>query len=200
MNMQTLRAIGGATSPAKIAPSETALLVIDFQNEYFNGRLPIPSGMDALNNAKRLIAHADRLGIAVYYVQHMAPAGSPIFATDGDTIRFHPDIEPGANHTVIQKSQVSVFQGTGIEAQLRKANINTLIITGLMTHACVAGAARDAAPIGYEVLVAADACATRDILNHDNTIVPHQDLHRSSLVALSDTFTTVLNTDEILAL
>lgn len=200
MNNPTIRTIAGAVAPGKIDPKSSALLVIDFQNEYFSGRMPIPSGMQALNNAKRLIAFADRANMLVFHIQHVTPAGTPIFAEDSDTVKFHNDIQPASHHTVLKKSSVSVFPTTDIDARLKAANIKTLIIVGLMTHACVAGAARDAVPCGYEVIVADDACATRDLDAANGSVVPHDMLHRAALVTIADTFGDVMTTDRILEL
>jgi len=176
------------------------LLVIDFQNEYFTGEMPIPNGMRALHNATRLIAMADHHGMPVFHVQHVTPAGAPIFAEDGATVAIHPDIQPQAHHQLVKKSQVSVFQGTDITTQLRAAGIRTLLVAGLMTHACVAGAARDATPAGFEVIVAADACATRSIDMPDGARIDHDTLHRAALASIADTFGAVLDTDRILEL
>nr|WP_256447678.1 isochorismatase family protein [Paracoccus marinaquae] len=190
----------GANAPESVNPATTAVLVIDFQKEYFEGRMPVPDGASALANARRLIDRADALGMPVYHIQHVTPSGAPIFAEDGKTVDFHPDITPAPHHKTVRKSSVSVFPTTDIDAQLKAAGIRTLIVTGLMTHACVAGAARDAVPLGYDVIVAADACATRDITGPDGKTVPHADLHKSSLVTLADTFADILDTNAVLAL
>ncbi len=200
MTHPTIRALSGATSTQSIDSKSTALLVIDFQNEYFNGKLPIPDGKSALDNAKRLIDMADGSGMPVFHIQHVTPAGAPVFAEDGQTVAFHPDSQPAANHVVVRKSSVSVFPTTDIDAQLKSKGIKTLIISGLMTHACVAGASRDAVPLGYDVIVADDACATRDLTGEDGQTVPHAVLHRASLASLSDTFADVQSTAAILAL
>lgn len=200
MTHPTIRALSGATSTQSIDSKSTALLVIDFQNEYFDGKLPIPDGKSALDNAKRLIDMADGSGIPVFHVQHVTPAGAPVFAEDGQTVDFHPDSQPAANHVVVRKSSISVFPTTDIDAQLKKKGIRTLIVTGLMTHACVAGASRDAVPLGYDVIVADDACATRDLTGEDGQTVPHAVLHQASLASLSDTFADVQSTAAILAL
>ena len=39
----TIRTMAGAVAPTKLDTAATALLVIDFQNEYFSGRMPIPT-------------------------------------------------------------------------------------------------------------------------------------------------------------
>ncbi|OCP00039.1 MULTISPECIES: isochorismatase family protein [unclassified Ensifer] len=200
MTHPTIRTIAGAPTPESLDPRKTALLAIDFQNEYFSGRMPIPDGEKALANAKRLIKRADADGMKVYHVQHVAPAGSPVFAEDSATVAFHRDIQPAANHAVVRKSSVSVFASTDLGQQLEKAGIDTLVITGLMTHACVAGAARDAVPLGFSVIVAGDACATRDLDTGDDDVVPHAVLHRASLATIDDTFGDILTTDRVLAL
>lgn len=202
MNHPTIRAIAGATAPQSIDPTSTALLVIDFQNEYFSGRLPIPEGPAALRNAAKLVAHADRHGIPVFHIQHATPAGSPVFADGSAGIEFHPDLQPAAGHTVLRKSTVSVFPSTDIDQRLKAAGVRTLLITGLMTHACVAGAARDAVPLGYQVIVAADACATRDLDTGagEQAALPHAMLHRAALASIDDTFGDIMTTKQVLEL
>lgn len=196
----TIRTIAGATAPASLNPGKTALLAIDFQNEYFNGRMPIPDGEKALANAKRLIERSDTEGMKVYHVKHVTPARSSVFAEDSATSAFHPDIQPSDSHAVVRKSSVSVFASTDLAEQLKKAGVDTLVITGLMTHACVAGAARDAVPLGFNVIVVADACATRDLDTGDGGVVPHAILHRASLATIDDTFGDILTTDQVLEL
>lgn len=200
MNHLTIRTIAGASAPQSLPAGKTALLVIDFQNEYFSGRMPIPDGARALANARRLIDRADADGIAVYHVQHAAPPGAPIFAEDGDGVRLHADLQPAAHHRLVRKSSVSVFATTDLHRQLRDAGIDTLLIAGLMTHACVAGAARDAVPLGFEVVVVADACATRDLDTGDGRVLAHADLHRAALASIDDTFGAILSTEQALAL
>lgn len=200
MNHPTIRSIAGAAAPARIDADSTALLVIDFQNEYFSGKLPIPDGRRALENARRLVAFADDAGIPVFHIQHVTPAGTPIFAEDGEAVRFHDEIQPGPGHTALRKATISAFPGTNLDERLKAAGIRTLIITGLMTHACVSGAARDAVPLGYEVLVAEDACATRDLDTGDGTVLPHLALHRAALATIADTFGSIMTTERILQL
>ncbi|NWB85203.1 cysteine hydrolase family protein [Pseudomonas gingeri] len=196
----TIRAMFGAEPSDRLDPKTTALVVIDFQNEYFSGRMPIPDGMKALENTKRLITFADKEHIPVIHVQHIAPAGAAVFGIDGKTVDFHPQMKPRPQDKIIQKTTVSVFASTDLDAQLKKAGVKTLIISGLMTHACVAGAARDAVPLGYSVVVASDATATRAITRANGHSVSKDELHNSALAEIEDTFGSVLTTSQIVAL
>lgn len=201
MSHPTMRAIAGLPSTTVLDAQSTALVVIDFQLEYFDGgRLPIPDGLRAMNKAKQLIAFADAHGVPVFHVQHLGPAGGPLFAKDGERVAFHPDIAPAPHHHVVQKTTTSSFASTDLHVQLRERKIRTLIISGLMTHMCVSTAARDAKPLGYQVLVAGDACATRDIDAWDGGVIGHAELHRAALTEVSDSFAEVLVTERILSL
>jgi len=76
--------------------SRRALIVIDVQNEYVTGNLPIeyPSVDTSLANIGRAIDAAHAAGVPVIVVQHVAPAGAPIFApgTDGVALQFFDGI------------------------------------------------------------------------------------------------------------
>ncbi|MGE8318733.1 MAG: cysteine hydrolase family protein [Comamonas sp.] len=196
----TIRAMSGATPATQLDARSTALLVIDFQNEYFSGRMPIAGGPAALARTQQLLAWADAAKLPVFQVQHVAPAGSALFALDGKTAQFHPGALPRPQDQVLQKTTVSVFASTDLDRRLKAAGIKTVVIAGLMTHACVAGAARDAAPLGYQVLVASDASATRSIVRADGSAVDQDSLHRAALAEIEDTFGDVMTTAQILAL
>jgi nicotinamidase-related amidase len=200
MSSRTLRSILGAWPPASLPARATALLLIDFQNEYFTGSLPIPDGAAALQNARQLVECADHHGWHVVHVRHVAPAGSPLFAAGGRQVEIHADMQPKPAHRVVEKSSVSVFASTDLARTLKDNDITHLVMGGLMTHACVAGAARDAVPAGFEVVVAADACATRDIVVNSELRVAHATLHLSALAEIADAFGSVMSTSDVLAL
>jgi nicotinamidase-related amidase len=200
----TIRAMAGAAPVAELQAGKTAVLVIDFQNEYFpGGRMPIADGDSALRQTRRLLDFAGRHRIRVIHVQHVLPAGAPLFAEGGDTVEFHAAMQPRQGELVVRKDAVSVFAGRSaatIEQALKDAAVDTLVIAGLQTHACVAGAARDAAARGYKIIVASDATATRDLELRDGSTVGNAQLHASALAEIEDTFGDVLSTDRILSL
>ena len=202
----TIRQMAGATPIDALQAGKTAVIVIDFQNEYFpGGRMVIPDGASALQNTRRLIKAADAKGIRVIHVQHVLPAGAPLFAEGGKTVQFHPDMQPRAGDSVVQKDNVSVFAGASaavMDRTLKDAGIDKLIVAGLMTHACVSGAARDAAaaPRGYRVIVSSDATATRDLELATGATIDHKTLHAASLATLEDTYGDVMTTEAIIGL
>lgn len=69
-----------------------------------------------------------------------------------------------------------------------------------MTHMCVSATAFDAAPRGYQSLIAGDACATRDLDLEEGGVLGHRELHRAALRGVSDVVAEVRSTDEVLRL
>jgi nicotinamidase-related amidase len=63
---------------------------------------------------------------------------------------------------------------------------------------CVDATTRAASDLGFQVIVAEDACATRD-LEHDDTTIPAELVHKSFLAALAS-YGRVMKTEEIIAL
>lgn len=68
-------------------------------------------------------------------------------------------VAPVDDEIVISKSSSGVFPVTNIDRLLRNMGIQTLIFTGTATGGCIESAVRDAMDLGYEVIIASDACA-----------------------------------------
>ena len=81
---------------------------------------------------------------------------------------------------------------------LKEWGIERVVICGMMTHMCVDATVRAAADFGFQVIVAEDACATRD-LEHDGTKIPAELVHKSFLAALKS-YGKVMKSDDVIAL
>lgn len=199
----SLRRIAGLAPSTSLAAASTALLLIDFQNEYFSGRLPLPDGPAALAQARQLLALAERHGLPVFHIRHVGAPGAPLFGAGSVAAEIHPQLAPAPHHRVLCKSRTSSFAETGLHAQLQALGVRTLIVAGLMTHMCVSTAVREARQFGsdsYRVIVAADACASRDLEGWDGGVCGHRQLHDVTLSALADNFAEVRTSAAILAL
>ncbi|GAA5644537.1 MULTISPECIES: cysteine hydrolase family protein [Vibrio] len=193
----TIRTMTQAQAPTELHAGSTAVLVIDFQNEYYTGRMPIPNGKEALKKAKQVVGFAHQNKMPVYFVRHVGAADGPLFAEGSVNAEFHQDLQPLDTDFVINKATPSSFVGTNLDQQLKEKGIKTLIITGLMTHMCVSTTARDAVPMGYEVIIAEDATATRDLANWDGSVVDHITLQRAAIAGVADVFADIKTTQAI---
>jgi nicotinamidase-related amidase len=201
MTPKSLRQIAGLRQPGTVDPATTALILIDIQMDYFRPeKLLIPDGARVVERAAALRDWAGERGIAVVHIQQVSGAASPIFAAGTDGIAIHPDLAPRDGETVIVKTLPSSFDRTDLHALLQECGVKTLILAGLMTHMCVETTCRGALPLGYAVIVAADATASRDLPAFDGSVIPHAEVHRNALAAMGDRFADVLSTEAILGL
>jgi nicotinamidase-related amidase len=146
------------SSPSSVV-SRRALIVIDVQNEYVSGNLPIeyPPLDVSLPNIGRAIDAAHAAGVPVIVVQHVAPAGAPIFAPGTDGVALHPVVAERPYAHLIVKAQASAFAATDLAAWLDARGIDTLAVVGYMTHNCNAATVLHAAHAGLGVEYLADA-------------------------------------------
>ncbi|GMO93397.1 hypothetical protein TM239_02480 [Bradyrhizobium sp. TM239] len=56
-------------------------------------------------------------------------------------------------------NRVNGFYDSNLEMRLRELGVTRLILSGVATNSCVEHTARHAADMGYEVIVAEDACS-----------------------------------------
>ena len=197
MNPRTLRQIVGIPASlcvgATLDAAKTAVVLIDYQNEYRSGPLALPDEPAASNAARQLRAWADQAGIAVIHVLHRAPATAPIFAADSPGAAPIDGLAPALGETVVYKHLPSAFTGTGLADVLQARGIETLLVAGYMTHNCVDSTAREAFHRGYRVGVVADASATRDLPGPDGKAIPAATVHAAVLAGLGDRIAEIIS-------
>ncbi len=195
---RTLLQMAGATpSPAKL--SEAAVVIIDAQNEYVSGRLPLDGVDAALARIADLLTAARAAGAPVI---HVAQRGRPGGLFDPETahFKFAAQASPRDGEAVVEKPLPNSFAKTDLDAKLQATGRKTLIIAGFMTHMCVSATARSALDHGYTVTVAADAAATRALPDPlGGADIPADHLHRTALAELADRFATVARVADIKA-
>jgi nicotinamidase-related amidase len=171
-----------------------ALLVIDVQNEYFSGKLPVSYPSGSLDNIVKALDTATAQKIPVVMVQHTAPQpDSKTFRKGSPEWELHPEIARRPYDILIEKNLPGSFTGTSLENWLRENNIDTLVISGYMTQMCCDTTSRQAVHLGFNVEFLADATGTLAIQN-DAGAVTAEELHRAILVTQAMRFSKVLKT------
>lgn len=188
---RTLTQIAGAPlTPSPLASS--ALLVIDLQNEYQSGALPLDQLDRALNETKKLLSLARANGVPVFHFQHKTGPGAPIFDPDGPYFGLIDSVKPVAGEAVIEKNYPNCFTATGLDDQLKASGRTEVIIAGAMTHMCISATARSAFDHGYRATVVADACATRSLPGALGGSIPASQVHETALAEIADGFNVVV--------
>ncbi len=182
-----------------VQPGKTALLVIDVQNEYFDGKWPIPDGESALGHVEEAIEGCRAHGARVIYVQHAAARPEMgIFVPGSHGYDLHPRLQPREEDLRLVKNYPGCFTKTSLEEWLHREGIDTLVISGYMTHMCCDTTAREGFHRDFRVLFLNDATATRDGEHPIAGKINHQELHRATLIVQGSAFAQVLPTQELL--
>jgi nicotinamidase-related amidase len=184
-----LQMAGAPLEPGKF--SESAVVVIDAQNEYVNGKLPLPGVNAALDNIAILLKAARAAGAPVVHVQHKGRAGG-LFDPGADSFKLAPQAAAQTGEAIVEKPLPNAFAQTNLQDVLSKTGKKSLIVAGFMTHMCVSSTVRAALDLGYRTTVVADAAATRDLPDPTGgPALPAAELHRAALAGLADRFAIV---------
>jgi nicotinamidase-related amidase len=178
------------------------LVIIDIQNDYFaDGAHPLVGPDAAAANAARLLASHREDGQPVVHVQHVWDGPDAAFFAPGTHgVEIHPLVAPADGEPVVVKANPNAFLGTDLDTRLRAAgaDVDGVVIVGMMSSMCVDATVRAAADAGYSVTVAHDACAAPD-LSFGGISVPAPQVHAAFMAALDGNYAEVVSTDELLS-
>lgn len=179
--------------------SKRALILIDIQNDYFEGgKWELDAMHIAATNATSVLAAARTAGDKVIHVRHEFESDeAPFFAPGSTGARIHSQVQPLPDESVVLKHQVNAFLGTDLKAQLDAAGIEQVTLVGAMSHMCIDAAARASSDFGYATTVIHDACATRD-QEFEGQSIPAAQVHAAYMAALAFAYANVVSTEQYL--
>ncbi|MFD1803297.1 hydrolase [Mixta tenebrionis] len=166
----------------KLNPTSTALVLIDLQE----GILPFAGGphsaQQVVSGAARLAAKFRALNAPVVLVRvGWAPDFADAPQQEVDAPLAHgalPEnwwdyppalgVEPG--DIAVVKHQWGAFYGTDLELQLRRRNIDTIVLGGIATNIGVESTARNAWELGFKLVIAEDICSAGSAEQHNSSL------------------------------
>lgn len=167
-------------SELNLDPRTTAIVVIDLQK----GIVQMPgnphSAQEVIANSVRILDAARAAGAQPVLVHVgfsadwrdalQAPVDEPMrmASPPPDWSELLPELKQQASDLVILKRQWGAFYGTGLDLQLRRRGLKTVVMCGIATEFGVESTARDAYERGYELVFAEDAMTGRN--GHANSI------------------------------
>jgi maleamate amidohydrolase len=182
------------------------IVVVDMTRAFVEDRFALGSarmGQVALRGIARLLEVARPIGIPVFFTRmvpfrNRSEAGRwydscpGIFGRADDpaaheSAEIPPEIAPRPDEPVIVKGKPSAFFGTQLHSMLTFHNVDTLIITGMVTSGCVRATIDDAFSYDYRVIIPEECVA-------DRAEVPH----RANLFDMEMISADVLPLEEVL--
>ena len=173
-----------------------ALVVIDVQNEYFDGGgLPIehPPISRTLPNVASAMDAASQAGVPVVVVRHHAPAGLPLFQAGTRAAELHEAVASRPRDHLVTKAFPSVFTGTDFAQWLDQRGIDTLAVAGYMTHNCVASTIFEGMHRGLAMEYLHDASGALPYANAAGR-ASAEEIHRVFSVVFHSNFAAVTST------
>jgi len=158
-----------------------ALIIVDVQNDFLpGGSLAVPRGDQVVAPLNRYATLFARLGLPVVATRDWHPPNHCSFRNQGgpwpphcvaDTpgARFAPELALPADASIVSKATTaerdaySGFEGTELDAMLRRRNVRRVFVGGLATDYCVLNTVKDARRLGYEVVLLRDAIRAVDV-------------------------------------
>jgi nicotinamidase-related amidase len=177
----------------------TALIVIDVQEEYFSGALQIehPARDGSLARIGDAMDAATARGNAVVVIRQNGP--DPLFATGSPTWVVRPEVLDRPHDVLIDKRLPGAFTGTDLEAWLHERGIGQVAIAGYMTNVCCDTTARQAFHLGLDVTLLHDATGVPPMPTVGGDLVPARTLHEAALAPLAMVGIELATTQEWIA-
>jgi len=191
------------TAPARsLALKETALIIVDFQNDYYESypgaKYVLEETEEKSARAAKLLAKFRELGMPVIHVRHEFPTeDAPFFLPNSDGAKIHESVAPIDGEKVILKHYINSFRETDLKETLDDLGAKNLMIVGAMSHMCIDTLTRAGEDAGYNMTVIHDSCATL-AQEFNGTKVSAKNVHAAYMAALKFAFAKVIDHEEAL--
>jgi nicotinamidase-related amidase len=174
------------------------LVMVDLQNDYFpGGKMELAGIEDAAENARILLTEFRKKKSTIIHIQHIsARPGATFFLPGTDGAKINDRVTPQEGEAIVVKNYPNSFRDTSLLEILRNAHIDDLVICGAMSHMCIDATTRAAFDLGFNCVVAEDACATMDLF-FNKKIIKASEVHASFMAALSFPYAKVVSTRDI---
>jgi len=193
----TLLELAGGTFDA-LDWSNCALVLIDYQNEYVDGAMPLgDAGAKAIANARLLLDRARQQGLPIFHITHHGAENGNVFDPLSANVEIVEQLQPQDGETVIAKKYPNAFYDTQLQSLISAVEKKQIIFAGFMSHMCVSSSVRAAFDLGFDSFVCHDACATRDLPSATRKPISAEIMHDTAMAALQDRFAAMVTTDEL---
>lgn len=193
-----------------MSAADVAVLALHYQNDVLHPAGKIRVGLDGdggtrqrlLRGASDLLRGARMGGLPIVHVRIAFRPDYADLLANCDIFRnvaaigavpegqwgsaFYEGLQPlagSAREFVVKHTRISAFYGTPLEETLRVLGARRLVVAGVATHSVVEGTVRHAADIGFNVMVAEDACASADPAVHDASLASMRLIAQTGSVA-----------------
>lgn len=176
----------------------TVLLPIDMQQAFDTAPWPRRWNDQVDANGLALLNHWRQAGRPIIHVRHDSVMDGSSLAPGTEGNRFRPGFEPLDGEPSVTKSVNSAFIGTDLDLRLRRMGARHVLAFGISTDMCVSTTVRTGANMGWDMLLAADACDCFDLPDGKGGTIQAETVQAAHVATLGFEFCRVLTTKELL--
>ena len=164
-----------------LVPGRTALLLIDYQNDflhedgwYARSGIDISHMRRVLGPTRRLIDAARAAEVPLIWTRHGTRDGRDAgpffelrpFLRDGGLRQetwgydVYDELTVGADDWMVEKTRLSAFFNTNLEVILRGLGAETILVAGVLTNQCIAATSKDAMFRDFKPIVLEECTGT----------------------------------------
>ena len=178
---------------------QKALIIIDIQNDYFEGgNMPLVGSHEAAIKAKDVLKYFREKNLPIVHIQHISNReGAAFFLPGTKGVEIYDLVRPVEGEQIIEKHFPNSFLQTELQSYLSEKGITELVICGMMTSMCVDATVRAAKDFGYNCTLIADACAAPD-LGFDDKVVGGLDVNTAIVGALSYYYARAIKSEDFI--
>ncbi|MDI6916714.1 MAG: isochorismatase family protein [Thermoplasmatales archaeon] len=181
------------------SPGYSALLILDMQKFFLDetSHAFVPSSKAVIPNIRKILGAYRKSNYPVIFTRHvlkkdeetgiMGKWWNDVLKEDSRYSEIADELKPLKDENVIKKNRYSAFYKTGLRDFLKKKNVKSVVVTGVMTDLCCETTARDAFMNDFFVYFVVDA-----------TAAVNEELHISSLKTLSHGFAVPVLTVDVI--
>ena len=174
------------------------LLPIDMQRAFDGAPWPRRWNDEVDRNGLALLAKWREAGRTIIHVRHDSVMEGSSLAPGSAGNRFRPGFEPLAGEQFVSKSVNSAFIGTDLDLRLKRLGARHVVAFGISTDMCVSTTVRTGANMGWDMVLAADACDCFDLPDENGSIIPAETVQAAHVATLGFEFCKVLATKDLL--
>lgn len=149
---------------------KVAMIIVDMINDFVTGVFKSRRAAKIVPNIRRLVEAARKQKMPIIYATdaHLPHADSEFKIWEQHAVKgtwgaqIVEELKPKKGDHHVPKRKYSAFQGTDLDQLLRELQIDTLILTGVVTDICIQHTAADAFFKGYRIIVPKDCVEAAD--------------------------------------
>lgn len=177
--------------------NSAVLLPIDMQQAF--DRPPWPRRWNDCvdKNGLALLRKWREAGRSIIHVRHDSIIEGSSLAPGSQGNRFRPGFEPLDGEALVTKSVNSAFIGTDLDLRLKRLGARHVVTFGISTDMCVSTTVRTGANMGWDMLLAADACDCFDLPDGMGGTIAAETVQAAHVATLGFEFCRVVATAEL---